>query len=199
MSVTSEEARPQTVLRYLHLPKRLADGTYDANGRRVSATKDPGAVRLVLHSLPGGPKPWQVWGVIDEDLAPGQFGQVVFLGVDGSAVPGGAFTEWDRRTATPFFTDRLLTIYSVSRGVGRARVMGRNDARRPVSAAAGLLFVPPMSQTQIAREAKAAAAQASEAPAPKTKTATAPNRKPEKAAKAPTRSRRSADAKRSSS
>lgn len=140
--MSRDESRPTVVLQYLSLPADLEEGQYDAEGRRVEG--DPERVRLVLHRLPGEPNPWQCWGVVDPPLEPGQTAQVVFFNVAGSAVPGGAFTEWDRRTAEPYFTRALLTVRSVSRGVGRARIVGRNDSARRVSAAAGLLFVAPL-------------------------------------------------------
>jgi len=133
--------KPEVVLRYIKLPDKLEDGRFDEFGHPVG---DGQPASLVLHSLPGGPPPWQVWGVFDKDLEPGQYGYLIFTNVPGQAVPGGAFTEWHRKKSVPFFDDeRLMVLYSVQRANGRARIIGRNASRRRVSAAAGLLFVAP--------------------------------------------------------
>ena len=135
-------ARPPTiVLRYLKLPDKLERGRFNEYGQRVG---DNQPASLVLYDLPGGGfPPWQVWGVFDKPLAPGQSGYLIFTNVKGQAVPGGAFTEWDASRSEPTFTDKLLGIYSVQRAPGRARIIGRNDSGEPVHAAAGLLFVGP--------------------------------------------------------
>jgi len=140
---TRGRSRNGPLLRYLALPAKLENGQYDALGNKVPAGQED-QVRLVLHELPGNPSPWQCWGVVEGRLQPGQDAQVIFFNVEGSAVPGGAFTEWNRKTATPTFSESLLSLQSVSRGVGRARIVGRNDSSKAVRAAAGLLFVPPL-------------------------------------------------------
>lgn len=149
--------RPPDVLRYLKLPDKLASGFFDEYGHQVGAGGRPS---VVLFSLPGDPPPWQCWGVFEKDLEPGQRGFLIFTNVPGQAVPGGAFTEWDRKSSTPFFTaDRLMLLYSVQRSLGAARIIGRNDSGTRTAAAAGLLFVAP------AAPAGAAGATASPAPA----------------------------------
>ncbi|HSS52154.1 MAG TPA: hypothetical protein VLX28_24695, partial [Thermoanaerobaculia bacterium] len=96
----------------------------------------------VLNQLPGGP--WQCWGVFDRELEAGQYGYLTFTNVPGQAVPGGAFTEWDRKASEPYFDDRrLMVLYSVQRAEGAARIIGRNSSGERVGAAAGLLFVAP--------------------------------------------------------
>jgi hypothetical protein len=134
-------AHPEIVLQYIKLPDKLENGNYDSLGQKVGPNEP---ASLTLYMLPGGPfPPWQCWGVFKGDLAPGQYGSLAFLNVPGSAVPGGAFTEWDRRKNEPSFTDKLMVLYSVSRGTGVARIIGRNDSAHPVAVAAGLLFVGP--------------------------------------------------------
>jgi hypothetical protein len=131
-------ATPAAIIRYVRLPDKLENGNFDEFGRKLGG-KEPAA--LSLYELPGGP--WQCWGVFDKGLEPGQYGFLVFDNVKGQAAPGGAFTEWNREESLPFFTERLLRIFSVQRAPGRARIIGRNDSRESVAAAAGLLFVPP--------------------------------------------------------
>jgi len=137
-------ARPPTVvLRYLKLPDKLERGRFNEYGQRVG---DGQPASVVLYDLPGGPfPPWQVWGVFDRPLKVGQHGYLIFTNVPGQAVPGGAFTEWDDRQSEPTFTDKLLSIYSVQRAPGSARIIGCNESEEPVRAAAGLLFVAPPS------------------------------------------------------
>jgi hypothetical protein len=134
-------AVPRVVLRYIKLPDKLEKGRFNEYGHKVG---DNEPASLVLYSLPGGDfPPWQCWGVFDRPLEPGQYGFLIFTNVPGHAVPGGAFTEWNREQSSPFFTNKLLVLYSVQRAPGRARIIGRNDADRSVEAAAGLLFVVP--------------------------------------------------------
>lgn len=131
-------APPSAVVRYVRLPDKLESGAFDEYGHKTDGSK-PAA--LTLSPLPGGP--WQCWGVFDRSLEPGQYGFLIFTNVKGQAAPGGAFTEWDREQSAPFFTDRLLRIFSVQRAPGKARIIGRNESPERVEAAAGLLFVPP--------------------------------------------------------
>jgi hypothetical protein len=130
--------RSAAVLRYVKLPDKLENGRFDEFGRMLGEN-EPAA--LTLSSLPGGP--WQCWGALGQSLEPGQYGYVIFTNVKGQAAPGGAFTEWNCDQSTPYFTDRLLRIFSVQRAPGLARIIGRNDSGESVDAAAGLLFVPP--------------------------------------------------------
>ena len=132
---------PSAVLRYLKLPDNLERGRFDEYGHPVA---DGQPASLVLYPLPGGPfPPWQVWGVFDRPLDPSQYGYLIYTNVPGQAVPGGAFTEWDATRSSPTFSDQLLTVYSVQRAPGSARIIGCNESREPVHAAAGLLFVAP--------------------------------------------------------
>jgi hypothetical protein len=136
---------PSAVLRYLKLPDNLEKGRYDEYGHPVA---DDQPASLVLYALPGAPPdntfaPLQVWGVFDRPLEPSQYGYLIFTNVPGQGVPGGAFTEWDPMQSSPTFTDQLLTVYSVQRAPGSARIIGCNESREPVHAAAGLLFVAP--------------------------------------------------------
>lgn len=134
-------ARPRYLLRYVKLPDRLENGNYDRFGNKVD---DPRDTAVVLHALPGGP--WQCWGVFDRELERGEYGALSFSNVPGDAVPGGAFTEWDRARAEPEFDERrLLVLYSVQRSLDGARIIGRNESDRRVAAAAAVLFVPPPS------------------------------------------------------
>jgi hypothetical protein len=131
-------AHPAAILRYVKLPDKLEAGNYDEYGYKVAAGVP---ASLALYPLPGGP--WQCWGVFDKCLEPGQYGYLIFTNVKGYDTASGAFTEWDRSQSEPFFTDKLLTIYSVQRAPGKARIIGRNESGHRVEAAAGLLFVPP--------------------------------------------------------
>src|SRR6267142_2447387 len=116
--------KPSVVLRYVKLPDTLEEGRFDELGHRVGPDQP---ASLVLHPLPGGP--WQCWGVFDEELEPGQYGFLTFTNVPGQAVPGGAFTEWQRKDSLPYFDDRrLMLLFSVQRAEGSARIVGRNSS-----------------------------------------------------------------------
>lgn len=152
---------PSVVLRYLKLPDPPARGRFNEYGEPVDDTQ-PASV--VLYDLPGKPEPWQAWGVFDRPLEAGQYGYLIFTNVPGQAVPGGAFTEWDEMQSEPFFTDKLMSIYSVQRAPGSARIIGRNDSGEAAHAAAGLLFVvPPSGQAPSGQAPEGAPPEAPEA------------------------------------
>ena len=143
-TVDSTSDIPAVVFRYVRAPDKLEAGNFNIYGHKISDPlvgnlSAPSPVAVVVDLSPPAPI-YHLWGIFSDPLKPGQQGVMVFLNLSGDLPVAGAFTEWDPIENVPVLADdSLLTRISTQRAKGMARIVGRNDSKREVRVAAGVV------------------------------------------------------------
>lgn len=114
---------------HIRFPDTITTGRYDASGN-----PDPDG-RLLITARGTA----FAWARFSRPLASGEEGEMVFTNLPGTFLLGVSMGEWDDERDEPTISDALVTLGSVQRGNGIARVIGRNTYDEELSCAIGIV------------------------------------------------------------